>query len=134
MLGAAQAITDGGRVLIESPTPAEELIRGLWQLLPDRTRAGVMPASFAFGPGLACQAMVVPVAPKPWPAGTITADQARDYPEGRYELALQSAAESGDQAELDRLLARRSADDMLKIAAGLVAITVIAAIAGKFIG
>ena len=44
-----------------------------------------------------------------------TDEQARDYPEGRYELALQTAAESGDQAELNRLFARRSSLDTIRI-------------------
>jgi hypothetical protein len=39
-------------------------------------------------------------------------EQAGDYPEGRYEHSLQVAAESGDQAELNHLFARRSRAEM----------------------
>ena len=42
--------------------------------------------------------------------------QAGDYPEGRYESALQTAAECGDQHELDRLFARRSRSQTLRLA------------------
>ena len=54
-------------------------------------------------------------------------EQAGDYPEGRYEHALQVAAESGDQAELDVLFARRSRADVwrlrLILLAGIVFLT-----------
>jgi hypothetical protein len=43
-------------------------------------------------------------------------EQVRDYPEGRYEYNLQHAAEMGDQAELDRLFARRSSRETLRLA------------------
>src|SRR5215213_6561449 len=48
LLGAAQALTDGGRVMLVSKEPAGDVFRGLWQLLPDRTRAELWPATFAF--------------------------------------------------------------------------------------
>src|SRR5581483_8712692 len=48
LLGGAQALIDGGRLLLESPAPANDALRGLWQLLPDRTRFELWPATFAF--------------------------------------------------------------------------------------
>ena len=92
------------------------MFRGLWQLLPERTRFELWPATLAFSNELGFHAVALPAAPEPWPVGYLTADQARDYPEGRYELALQIAAEAGNQPDLDRLLARRSSRDTLRLA------------------
>jgi hypothetical protein len=125
LLGAAQALTDGGRLMLVSKEPAGDVLRGLWQLLPDRTRAELWPATFAFSPDLGFHAVVLPDAPEPWPTGYLTADHARDYPEGRYELALQIAVEAGNQAELDRLFARRSSADTLRLALYLLGAAVL---------
>jgi hypothetical protein len=54
-----------------------------------------------------------------------TEEQAGDYPEGRFELALQTAAEAGDQRELDRLFARRSQAETLRLALYLLAAAVV---------
>ena len=91
------------------------------------------PATFAFSPELGFHAVVLPEAPAPWPAGCLTADQARDYPEGRYELSLQTAAESGNQADLDRLFARRSSADTLRLALYLLAAAVLLTVIMKLI-
>ena len=48
LLGATQALVDGNRVLLKRSGPDEAFARGLWQLLPDRTRVDLWPASFAF--------------------------------------------------------------------------------------
>lgn len=133
LLGAAQALTDGGRVMLVSKEPAGDAIRGLWQLLPDRTRAELWPATFAFSPELGFHALALPEPPASWPTGYLTADQARDYPEGRYELALQIAAEAGNQAELDRLFARRSSADTLRLALYLLGAAVLLTIASKLL-
>ncbi len=45
---------DGNRVLLKRPAPEEALVRGLWQLLPDRTRVDLWPGSFAFSDELNC--------------------------------------------------------------------------------
>jgi hypothetical protein len=66
------------------------------------------PATFAFSNTLGFDAVVTPDAGRDEFAGYIRGEQAGDYPEGRYELNLQIAIESGDQSELDALLARRS--------------------------
>ncbi|HEX4590827.1 MAG TPA: hypothetical protein VH120_12895 [Gemmataceae bacterium] len=116
LLGAAQAIVDGGRAVFERPFPAPELLHRLWTLLPDSTRAEVWPASYAFGPDLDVQAIVVPKADPEAFAGYLPESQAGDYPEGRYELNLQIAAEAGDQTTIDRLLSRRSARQTLWLA------------------
>jgi hypothetical protein len=134
LLGAAQAIVDGGRVVFERPFPAPDLMHRLWMLLPDSTRAEVWPASYAFGPELDLQAVVVPKADPEKFRGYLTEAQAGDYPEGRYELNLQIAAEAGDQAAVDRLFARRSSRQTLWLAVMLVVIATGLAIAVRVLG
>lgn len=133
LLGATQALLDGGSLLLIANAPQFELLRNVWQLLPDRSRAEFRMATFAFSGELGFQAWAMPKAPEAWPERTLTAEQARDYPEGRYELALQVAAEGGDQADLNRLFARRSSKDVLKLAASMVAFALVVALIGKFL-
>lgn len=133
LLGGTQALLDGSRLLIEADAPADELFRGLWALLPHRTRIELWPATFAFSPDLGFHAAAIPVKPNPWPFGTLTADQCRDYPEGRYELAVQTAVESGNQPELDRLFARRSSTDTLKLAITILVVAVCVALISRLI-
>ena len=52
--------------------------------------------------------------------GYLDEEQARDYPESRYERTLQVVVEAGDQAALDRLLARRSSVETLRLALYMV--------------
>jgi hypothetical protein len=133
LLGAAQAIVDGGRVIFERPFPAPDLLRRLWTLLPDNTRAEVWPASFAFSSDLDWHAVVVPhYDPEQWP-GYVTESQAGDYPEGRYELNLQIAVETENQIALDRLFARRTSRQMLQLALTILVFAVLAAILLKAI-
>jgi hypothetical protein len=115
LLGGVQALVDGGRLAFERPEPDPELLRGLWTLLPNNTRSHLWPASFAFGNVLGFDAVVVPQARGVEFAGYVRESQAGDYPEGRYELGLQVAAESGDQASLNSLFAHRSHRDVWRI-------------------
>ncbi len=108
LLGGSQVMVDGGRLVFERPAPDTELMRSLWMLLPTSTRCRLWPASFAFSNVLGFDALVVPHAHGEHYAGYLSEQQAGDYPEGRYELNLQIAAEAGDQRGLDALLARRS--------------------------
>jgi hypothetical protein len=133
LLGAAQALVDGGRVLWESDTPATEVIRGVWQLLPERSRMRLWPATFAFSPELSFHVLAMPSPIQPWPPSYLHPEQARDYPESYYELALQTAVEAGHQAELDRLFSRRSADDTLQLAAILLLTMLLVAIASHWL-
>ena len=132
LLGGVQALVDGGRLVLQRPTPDESLLRGLWQLLPDKTRRELWPASFAFAGDLGFHAAARPEVEDRLGPGTLTEDQARDYPAGRYELNLQIAAESGDQAELDRLLARRTSQDTLRLGLTMVALALAMALVFKF--
>ncbi len=127
LLGGVQVLVDGGRVVFERPEPDTELMRGLWTLLPTRTRCELWPASFAFGNALGFDALIVPGAAGEQYAGYTNEDQAAEYPAGNYELRLQIAAEAGDQQELDALFGRRSWKEtwrlgliLLGILAGLV--------------
>ncbi len=125
LLGGAQALLDGGRVVFERSEPDPDVIRALWTLLPYKTRAALWPATFAFGNRLGFDALVVPKAQGIDFADYLREEQAGDYPEGRYEHALQVAAESGDQAELDHLFARRSRAEVRRTAYLLIAFVVL---------
>jgi hypothetical protein len=107
LLGGAQALLQGDRLVFERPAPDTDLLRSLWLLLPTDVRGRLWPASFAFGNALGFHALVTPRAAGPEFAGYLSEDQAAEYPEGRYELSLQTAAEAGDQRELDALFNHR---------------------------
>ena len=101
LLGGAQILVDGGKVVFVRRAPDPGLIRGLWTLLPSRTRSELWPATFAYSNALRFDAVVVPRPGIEDFTSYTTEEQAADYPAGRYELSLQTAAESGDQAGLD---------------------------------
>ena len=127
LLGATQALLDGGRVRLDDPAT----VPAVWALLPDRTRAELWPATFAADDELRFHLSAGPPVTAP---GVLSADQCRDYPAGRYELALQIAVEAGDEPELARLLARRSSRDTLKLAATMVGLAVGGAVVLKLLG
>jgi hypothetical protein len=130
LLGGAQALVDGARLVFHRPKPDLDVIRGLWTLLPGTTRSQLWPASFAFDNSLGFDALVVPRGGQDL-AGYLTEEQAGDYPEGRYELNLQIAAEAGDQGELDALFARRSRSQVWRLALTLVIVTALLTLAMK---
>jgi hypothetical protein len=117
LLGAAQALVDGGRVVFERHQADTPVLRDLWLLLPTSTRARLWPASFAFGNDLHFHAVASPRVNDSF-NGYIPESSAGDYPEGRYERGVQIAAETGDQRELDALFNRSSRQHMLRL--GLV--------------
>jgi hypothetical protein len=133
LLGATQCLLDGGRVVLKRDGPDDAAVRAVWQLLPTRSRLEVWPATFAFDLGLGFHLAVMPNPPAPLPPGHLGEEQAKDYPEGRYELALQTAADHGDQAAFDRLLARRSSGDTLKLALVMLAAAVIGTLLMKVV-
>ncbi len=120
LLGGAQVLVDGGRLVFQRPAPDTELLRGLWALLPTCTRCELWPASFAFGNALGFHALVLPRPPGEDCASHHTQEQAGEYPEGRYELSLQLAAEDGDQEGLDALFARRSRAQVFRLGVGIL--------------
>ncbi len=124
LLGGAQALVDGGRLVFERPFPAPDLLRRLWSLLPDATRAELWPASYVLQPGLDLHVAVVPALdPKAW-LGALTEQQAGDYPEGRYERSLQVAVEADDQRSVDRLFARRTSRQTLNLAVTILVVAI----------
>lgn len=134
LLGGTQAVVDGNRVLVKRDAPAEELVRGLWQLLPDRTRADKWPATFAFSDELGFHLAVGPAfnpgGPEPKP---LTEEAVKDYPPSSYELSLQIAVESGDRAAVRRLLARRTVDDTIRLAAYILLFSLVVAVLFRFV-
>ena len=124
LLGGTQVLVDGGRVFFKRSAPDPNLIQGLWTLLPNSTRNRLWPASFAFENHLQFDAVVLPRLEAGDLEGYTSEEQAIDYPEGRYELSLQIAAESGDQQELDSLLNRRSVGETWRLGLYLLALMI----------
>ncbi|MGL4551295.1 MAG: hypothetical protein ACRC33_08910 [Gemmataceae bacterium] len=131
LLGGAQTLVDGGRLVVERPAPDGDLLRDLWALLPYAERARLWPATFAFGNAHRFHVAVVPSAPEEAFRDYVREGQAGDYPDGRYELELQVAVESGDQPGLERLLTRRARGEMLWVALGLLALVALVALASR---
>jgi len=133
LLGATQALVDGHRVLLLGTTPNEALVRNIWQLLPDSTRREIWPASFAFSNELRFHMAIGPNLVVGDSRPQLTEDTLRDYPPGSYELNLQIAVESGDLASLQRLLARRSSDETLRLGLYMVAFALLVAVVFRFV-
>jgi hypothetical protein len=122
LLGGVQVLLDGGRLVFERSGPDPQLVRSLWALLPTSTRTELWPATFAFSNAHGFDVVVVPRASGSDYERYVSEPQAGDYPEGRYELSLQTAIEAGDQAEIDALFARRSRSQTLRLALFLLVI------------
>jgi hypothetical protein len=116
LLGGAQILVDGGRLVFLREQPDPELMQALWTLLPDSTRSHLWPASFAFANDLGFDAVVVPHYQSEEFEGYTSEHEAANYPQGRYELNLQIAAESGNQADLDALFSRASFKETWRLA------------------
>jgi hypothetical protein len=132
LLGGAQTLVDGGKILLARPEPANKLVRDLWTLLPDSTRRTIWPCTFGFSVELGFDVLVMPVAPQERIAGYLAEDQARDYPESRYERNLQAAIEAGDAAGVQQLLARKSTAEMIKLAWWIFAALIVVGIVFAF--
>ena len=133
LLGGVQVLVDGGKLVFQRSEPDHGLISGLWTLLPTMTRGELWPATFAFGNALQFDALVVPHFERPQYPGYTGEEQAADYPQGRYELQLQTAAEAGDQQELDLLFARRSWNDTWRLAMTLLVVIGVLVVASNLI-
>ncbi len=131
LLGATQALLDGARVVMKSPESDAVVLRRIWMLLPFSTRNDLSVATFTFGADQRFHLSFSPNPPDKLPFGTLSEENCRDVPEGRYELAVQIAAETGNQAELNRLFARRSSGDTLKLALALAGLLLLALIVSK---
>jgi hypothetical protein len=133
LLGSTQALVDGSRVVVKRTAPDEDLLRGLWQLLPDRSRCDLWPASFAFSLELGFHFAAMPGVPPLDRNKFHDEERVRDYPPGGYELSLQIAAEHGDQRELDRLFARRTSAETLRLGLYILGGALVAAVLFKFV-
>jgi hypothetical protein len=133
LLGGVQVLVEGGKLVFERPGPDRELIEGLWTLLPQSTRARLWPASFAFGNALGFDVLVVPRLYAIDFEGYTSEEQAAEYPAGHYEMALQVAAESSNQRDLDALLNRRSGGETLKLGWTLLAVVGLLALAPRLL-
>ncbi|MFL5329396.1 MAG: hypothetical protein ACJ8C4_10825 [Gemmataceae bacterium] len=133
LLGAAQALVDGGRVVFERPKPAPETLQRLWLLLPESSRGELRVATFAVNNELGFDLLVTPKAKGASFVGCLTDTQAGDYPQGRYELNLQIAVESGDEVGLSRLLARRSSRQALRLMLHILILAVIVGLASRIL-
>jgi hypothetical protein len=125
LLGGVQALLDGGRLVFERTALDDKLLRGIWLLLPTASRGDFWPASFAFSNALGFHALAQPRIDPEQCAGYLREEQAGDYPEGKYELELQTAAEHGDQETLDYLFARRSYREIRRIALLLLFVVIL---------
>jgi len=133
LLGSVQALVDGGKLIFERPRPDTDLLAGLWKLLPAANRCTLWPATFAFGTSGTFHAVIVPQYDPADHADYVTEQQAEYYPQGRYELNLQIAAEDGDQFELDRLFARRSRAQTFRLGLWLLAAAIVLAVGSKLL-
>lgn len=122
LLGGAQALLDGGHLVFERREPDPMILRSLWMLLPSSSRCSLWPATYAFSNAHRFDVLVVPRAEGPEFESYVREAEAGDYPEGRYELSLQTAVEAGNQRDLDALLSRRSRAQMMRLALGLIAV------------
>lgn len=132
LLGGAQALLDGSRVCLARTAPEPDLARGLWALLPTTSREDFWPCTFAFRPRPEFHFQVAPPA-EALPAKALTEDQAADYPEGRYEAALQHAVQTGDEAELLKLLGRRSRKETLWLALAILVLLLLFVVGPKLL-
>jgi hypothetical protein len=120
LLGGAQILVDGGRLVFERQAGDLRMVAGLWLLLPESTRCRLWPTSFAFSSDLEFDVLVLPNLDRPPLEGYMSEDQAADYPEGAYELAVQRAVEHGDQRDLDAVFSKRDARQTLRLAIGIL--------------
>ena len=133
LLGACQTLVDSGRIALCRDEPAPGLCRDLWNLLPDSTRRATWPATFAYSTALDFNLVVLPTIPEGGLKGYLSEDQARDYPESRYERELQTAVEAGDQWTVDTLFARRTSVETLRLALWMLLGASILAVAARLL-
>ncbi len=133
LLGGAQILVDGGRLVFERPAGDLRLVAGLWMLLPEMTRYRLWPTSFAFSQDLDFDVLVVPKLDEVVLESYTTEEQAADYPDGAYEMALQRAVENGGQQDLDEVFRRRDGNQTLRIGIALFVIMSLLVFASRWL-
>lgn len=133
LLGACQTLVDTGRIALQREEPQWALFRDVWALLPFSTQRQTWPATYAYSTTLPFSMVAMPEIPEGGIPGYLSEDQARDYPESRYERELQFAVEHNDQRTLTKLLNRRSSAETLRLALWMVFGAVAAAILMRFL-
>jgi hypothetical protein len=133
LLGACQTLVDSGRIALQREQPETKLFCDLWALLPDSTRRQTWPATFAYSTKLGFGLVALPAIPVAGIPGYLNEEQARDYPESRYERELQVAVEHNDQRTIDRLMARRSSAETLRLAFFIVIGAVVLSLATRIL-
>ncbi len=133
LLGCAQSLVDGGVVYLQRAAPDDGFMRGLWQLLPDRMRSELWPASFAFSNELGFHAALLPELPPDPRRIRRSEDALRDYPQSSYELNLQIAIEDGNQRALDHLFARRTSNETIRLGLSIIVGSLVIAAIVKFV-
>lgn len=132
LLGGCQTLLDRGRILLQREQPDEKTIRDVWMLLPMSIQSKTSFCAFAPDNQLNFDLVVIPKVPETHP-GFLSEDQARDYPESRYERELQIAIEQGEEWYLQSLLNRRSSGDTLRLAFMLVIGMAVLSIVGRIL-
>jgi hypothetical protein len=122
LLGASQTLVDGGKICLKLPVPDQKLFRDLWALLPSSVRRSIWPATFAFSNELRFDLLAMPALPEGGLREYFDDERARDYPDCRYERNLQLAIESNDQPALDKLLARKTTNEMIRLLLIIIAV------------
>jgi hypothetical protein len=133
LLGATQALVEGGRVAFARPGPDPGVIERIWTLLPDADRGERTLATWLPGDPAGFDIVIAPQVEGRTYSSYLTEDRAGDYPEGRYELALQAAAETDDADGLDQLFARRSMSQSVRLALTLLILGILGGLAVRFI-
>jgi hypothetical protein len=129
LLGGCQALLDGSRLLFSRAGADADVIRSIWMLLPYSNRLELLPATFAWNASLKFDVVVAPAERADQFTNYLTEEQAGGYPEGRFELSLQTAAEADDQESLDILWSRRSRREVWRTGILLVIVMGILALA-----
>lgn len=131
ILGVVQALVDGSRIILQHEENVLDFIGTLWHFLPFSNRMELRYCSLTTSLNQRHHLVALQELPKPTPLGYINAEQASDYPEGRYERSLQIAIESRDQAEWERLLVRRSSVETLNLALSILGAGIALALINK---
>lgn len=133
LLGAAQALVDGGRIAFQRSQPDPDLFEQIWMLLPDSVRGELSFATFTRNNALQFDLLATPIVNPDDHPRYLTERHAGDYPEGRYELALQMAVESEDEGRMRELFARRSGSQAMRLAWTMLLAAIGLGVAVRFI-